>query len=154
MPSLFMTPSLAGAAFISERTIDPGATTTDQSTYSYVEAPINSPFPNEYSAPDRPSACLPTQEHKVLVKNLSLDATEQLVYNLIEQNTRVYVPLVLPSPIVLHKDKGQFHAYIKFVDRSDAEKVVQQLDKSHFMGKKLQAALEEATSNNKGVPTS
>ena len=88
------------------------------------------------------TASAPTRCYKVTIRNLSLEATKECVGELIEQKTRIYVPLVQPQPIKLQPHKGQFHAYVKFTHIDDAEKAVRGIRGLKFLGRPLQAILE------------
>ena len=80
--------------------------------------------------------------YKVTLSHVNLQATTELVGELIEKKTRNYVTLVQPDPIKLHRGKSQNHAYIKFTKKDDAEKAVRELRRFTFMGKQLDATLE------------
>ena len=89
-----------------------------------------------------PTTSAPTRYYKVTIRNLSLEATKERVGELIEQKTRIYVPLVQPHPIKLQPHKGQIHAYVKFTRKDDAEKAVRGIRGLRFLGRPLQAILE------------
>lgn len=89
----------------------------------------------------KPSSPAAVHGHKISIRNLSQDATEERLYRLIEDNTHAFVKLVQPDSIVLCRVHGQLHAYVKFIRKEDAEKAAQQIHGLHFMERVLRATL-------------
>ncbi|KAL6715623.1 hypothetical protein ACLMJK_006584 [Lecanora helva] len=103
---------------------------TPSSSISVQSLPISSPL------------TVSTKYYRVTIKNLSLEATDETIGDLIEQRTRRYVPLVQPKPITFRRIKGTLHAYIKFTQEDDARNAVQSLKDLKYLGRTIHATLD------------
>ena len=117
---------------------------TEDRSQRISQAPTPSPSISGSTSQSSISALSPTECHKVTITNLSLQATKEVIGELVEQKTRRYVTLVQPNPIRLRSRRGQLHAYVSFVEKDDAERAVQQIRGFRFMGRQLHAILETA----------
>ena len=129
-PGLFTTACAPITTFIPRNSSVSSNSTIDSLTHGIAQ--LTSPSSNsEHSSRLPSSASPPVRHYKVTLSHLPLQATTELVGELIEQKVRKYVTLVQPDPIKLQKFKGQSQASVKFLKKNDAEKAVRELQKFH-----------------------
>lgn len=138
-----MTPKVPNTAYVSGSLSVTGVPRTDNTALDYLQAPTPPMFISDSIVHGTPPASSLSACYKVTITNLSLQATKELVGELVEQKTRIYVTLAQPDPIKLRKFKGQLHAYVKFTQKDDAETAVQRIRGFNFMGRTLYAMLED-----------
>lgn len=157
-PSLSMTPAFCNSSrnssvsTLSTTTVpldiaDLAITPSGSRTLSLSKPSVRGHDPNltppssihEYGS--KPSSPAAVHGHKISIRNLSQDVTEERLYRLIEDNTHAFVKLVQPDAIVLRRVHGQLHAYMKFIRKKDAEKAAQKIHGLHFMERVLRATL-------------
>ena len=120
-----------------------GGSYMNMAGHSSIHVSTSSSSMSGSSAISTSAAQPPPKSYKVTIKNLSPHATVDMIGEVVEQKTRIYVPLVQPDPIKLRQFHGQLHAYVKFTQRDDAEKAVQCIRGFEFMSRALDARLEE-----------
>lgn len=142
MPTFRSTPSKLDTPFTSRAGSFSGTSVASNTPRGYAQAPTPPPSVSENASQPSTPTSQPAEHYNVTIRNLSPQATRDLVYKLLENNTRIYVELMQPDGLKLSKVTGSLRAQVKFTREEDAEKALENLHGHTFMNKKLHVSMD------------